>query len=242
MMAAPGVGFRKTSLVDYPGLVSSVLFSPGCNYRCPWCHNPELVLQSKIAKEEFLPLKSCMDEISRRSHLIQGVVLTGGEALLSPWLADTIRALHGLGLSVKLDTNGSLPDRLAYLLENANTRPDFVSLDLKTGSVAYKNLAASGTFFSHDSPFDAVVDSLHLLIASNIEFELRTVVVPGFFDQKILGELAKAVPSDVPWHFSPFIPGNCLDPAFNEIAMPRALEIEDYVRMATRLGKNAKIR
>jgi pyruvate formate lyase activating enzyme len=242
MIKSPGVGFRKTSLVDYPGFVSSVLFFPGCNFRCPWCHNPELVLQSKAAEEEFFPIDACLDEISRRSHLIQAVVYTGGEALLSHELPRAIGRVRRLGLLIKLDTNGSLPDALAALLENADTKPDFISLDLKTGLKAYNNLSTRGSFPGQHSVFDAIVKSLTLLADSKIEYELRTVVVPGFFDEKTLCELACVVPSDIPWFFSPFIPGNCLDPRFNEVAQPADIEIEHYAEIARQLGKNSKIR
>jgi len=248
MKSSPEAGFRKTSLVDYPGLVTSVLFFPGCNFRCPWCHNPELVLPSprtpSAGNEKpgkggdnsgFLPLDDCLDVIEKRKHLIQGVVLTGGEALLSEALGPAIRRIHGMGLLVKLDTNGSLPGKLDALAAEAETRPDFVALDLKTSPEAYRRIGPG-------EPFNRVTETLRLLESSKIGYELRTVVVPGFFDVETLDALAPFVPDETPWFFSPFSPGNCLDPAYDLIPPPSSGEVKEYAARASAMGKNAIVR
>lgn len=226
------VGFRKTSLVDYPAKVASVLFFPGCNFRCPWCHNPELVLGGK---EDLFPLDACMAEIGRRRSLIQGVAITGGEPLLREDLGEVIRRLHAMGLAVKLDTNGSLPERLATLLASPETRPNYLALDLKTGSAGYQGLAE----FPGAEPFPAVRASLRLVVGAGIPFELRTVVAPGYMDETIVAELAAIVPEDAPWFFSPFAPGNCLNPAWDDISPPAGEFVSALVRRARALGKNA---
>ncbi|MDI9427094.1 MAG: anaerobic ribonucleoside-triphosphate reductase activating protein, partial [Spirochaetota bacterium] len=123
------VGFRKTSLLDYPARLASVIFFTGCNFRCPWCHNRELVLGEA---DDLLALNECLSIIEKRKHLVQGVVLTGGEPLLQGIISELIAQIHELGLLVKLDTNGSLPEKLATLIEDPRTRPDYVALDLKT--------------------------------------------------------------------------------------------------------------
>lgn len=236
MSLSARVGLRKTSLVDYPGKVASVLFFPGCSLHCPWCHNPELVGPDSGAAADLAPLEDCLEEIGRRARLIGGVVFTGGEALLSPALPVAIARVHGLGLSAKLDTNGTLPERLAQLLRDPATRPDYVALDLKTGSAGYAKLGEGS------DPFSPVVRSLELLRSADLAFELRSVVVPGFMDAQTLAQLAAFVPSGVPWRFSAFRPGNCLDPAWNSVSAPSEAEVEAFAAEARRLGKAASIR
>lgn len=229
------VGFRKTSLVDFPGKVASVLFFPGCNFRCPWCHNRELVLGTA---DDLIPLDSCLEEIVNRRRLIQGVVITGGEALLRDGIGELVRLIHGMGLPVKLDTNGSMPARLSALYGDPATRPDYIAIDLKTGPSLYGALAAA----TEESPFQNIHRSLNELVSAGICFELRTVVAPGHMDETTVAELAAIVPDGAPWFFSPFAPGNCLDPEWNGKVPPSIEYVRALVRLARGLGKNAVAR
>lgn len=257
--AALKVGFRKTSLIDYPGRIASVIFFPGCNFRCPWCHNRELVLGNA---DDLSSLGECLSAIKKRSHLIQGVVLTGGEPLLRDTLGDVIRYIHGLGLPVKLDTNGSFPEELATLNRDTATRPEYVALDLKTSPDRYAELAPDFRMSVHvgdqgfrrrqerrrqreplatpplnADPFFVVADTLTTLIRSNQQFEVRSVVAPGFFDAETVSALADFVPKTAPWYFSAFAPGNCLNPAWNDVPPTAGSLLDDCVRRAKELGK-----
>ncbi|HWR11095.1 MAG TPA: anaerobic ribonucleoside-triphosphate reductase activating protein [Rectinemataceae bacterium] len=229
------VGFRKTSLVDYPAKVTSALFFTGCNFRCPWCHNRELALG--IA-EDLPLLDECLAAIERRKERIQGVVISGGEPLLYGNIGSVIGRIHDMGLPVKLDTNGSLPGRLETLLAEERSRPDYVALDLKTGAMGYQRLAPTG----RGDPFLAILQSLRLLAERGIPFEARSVVCPGFFDADTVEELAPLLSADIPWFFAPFAPGNCLDPAWNDVSPPAPAEVRALAEAARRLGKNALIR
>jgi len=251
--AALKVGFRKTSLIDYPGRIASVIFFPGCNFRCPWCHNRELVIGNA---DDLSSLGECLSAIKKRSHLIQGVVLTGGEPLLRGTLGDVIRYIHGLGLPVKLDTNGSFPEELATLNRDAATSPEYVALDLKTSPGRYAELAPDfrmsvlvgdqerrrqreplATPPLNADPFFVVADTLTTLIRSNQQFEVRSVVAPGFFDAESVSALADFVPETAPWYFSAFAPGNCLDPAWNDVPPTAGSLLDGCVRRAKELGK-----
>jgi pyruvate formate lyase activating enzyme len=235
------VGFRKTSLVDYPGAVASVIFFPGCNLRCPWCHNRELLLGTA---EGLVSLNQCLAEIDRRRRLVSGVVITGGEALLREGVGEVIRRVHGMGLRVKLDTNGSFPNRLGALLDDPETRPDYLALDLKTGSARYRELAAQAeeSCAEDRDPFPSVAESLRLAVAAGLPFEVRSLVCPGFFDEGTVAELAALIPDGIPWYFSAFAPGNCLDPAWNDRKPPSAEFLGSLVALARGLGKNAAAR
>jgi pyruvate formate lyase activating enzyme len=167
-MAELMVGLRKTSLVDYPGRIAATLFIPGCNLRCPWCHNKELVepgylvtAQSLSAAEvhspagclentlALVPFSQALEIIQKRKNVLGGVAITGGEPTLRPELPDIVAAIHRLGLDVKLDTNGTLPLSLEKLLREDETRPDYVAMDLKLAPDRYRELLPGCRLSAH---------------------------------------------------------------------------------------------
>jgi len=225
--------FRKTSLVDYPPLVSAVLFFPGCNLRCPWCHNRELVLGSlsgpagaPAAELNFTGLDAALVHIEKRKKVLGGVVISGGEPTLYPGLGEYIISIKNLGLKLKLDTNGMRPDILEALFAVPRTRPDYIAMDLKLAPERYGELlppaagagpAGNPRRAGADCPAgEALRRSAALLRSSGIAHEFRSLDLPGGYftesDRAALAELA----GDSPWKIRPFIPGNCIDPAWNE--------------------------
>ncbi|MDR2102454.1 MAG: radical SAM protein, partial [Treponema sp.] len=138
------IHLRKTSLVDYPGEVAAVFFFPGCNLRCPWCQNREL-LPGGCSPERgepgfFINREAALAHIKKRRAVLGGVVLSGGEPTLSGELPALIRRIKDLGLKVKLDTNGMAPEVLAGLFGDEKTRPDYIALDLKLSPRRYGEL------------------------------------------------------------------------------------------------------
>ncbi|GHT92248.1 anaerobic ribonucleoside-triphosphate reductase activating protein [Spirochaetia bacterium] len=211
------VSLRKTSLVDYPGKIASVIFFPGCNLRCPWCQNRELVLSPEKAPGA-IPLEHALEQIDKRRNILGGVVLSGGEPALYrdlPALVRRIKAPDKLGrpgLPVKLDTNGTFPAVLEELLSQPDTRPDYIAMDLKIAPSRYAELAHGA-----NSLEAALQKSTALIRGSGIAHEFRSLILPGGFfgpaDKEALAPLA----GDSPWYFRPFRPGNCLDPAWDEL-------------------------
>ena len=110
-------GFQKLTLLDYPGTVACTVFTAGCNFRCPFCHNAALVLPDRIAGDENGD-ETVLDYLKKRRGLLEGVAVTGGEPLLHADMADFLRRIRELGYKVKLDTNGSFPDRLDKLIRD----------------------------------------------------------------------------------------------------------------------------
>jgi len=155
--------YEKCSLVDYPGQLAAVLFAPGCNYNCFFCHNRALLTPAcpTVPEEEVFAF------LQKRVGLLDGVVFTGGEPLLQP-LEDTVRRVRDMGYSVKLDTNGSLPHRLAALLETELV--DYVAMDLKAPAHRYPDICGA--------PFEPVAQSLDVLRQWGGAFELRTTFLP----------------------------------------------------------------
>ncbi len=160
-------GFLPLSLNDYPGHVSAVIFFSGCNFFCPYCHNPELA-QGRVL-DEFWPLEEILRYIASHKKNLDGVVLTGGEPTLIKGLDLLIDELHSLGLHVKLDTNGSNP----HMLENLSSI-DFFALDIKTESSAYKKIT------NIPDCFTAVEGSLSFIRSSGKPYEIRVTCAPEF--------------------------------------------------------------
>ena len=210
---SPKVLLRKTSLVDYPGRISSVLFFPGCNLRCPWCHNRELVTGEA---EGTITLEKALAHINMRKAVLGAVVLSGGEPCLWDGLPSLIEEIKKIPLPVKIDTNGMFPDLLKKLFRREETRPDYIAMDLKLAPSRYTGLLIKG---AHPlNPAEALIQSAELIRSSGIEHEFRSLELPGGYfteeDRKALAPLA----AGSPWHFRPFRGGNCLDPAWNEMA------------------------
>ncbi|MDR2748272.1 MAG: anaerobic ribonucleoside-triphosphate reductase activating protein [Treponema sp.] len=231
------IALRKTSMVDYPGKVAAVFFFPGCNLRCPWCHNREL-LEVSGSGEGLITLEEAWRHIKKRRSVLRGVVLSGGEPTLYRELPSLIRSIKGLGLPVKLDTNGMAAAVLEDILKYRETRPDYIALDLKLAPPRYRALAAGPGL---KDPGGELEKSAALIRASGTGREFRTLAFPrGFITEGDIRALAPLV-DDSPWYFRPFRPGNCLDPAWDGFESPDAGETEVLVDTARSLGKNPVI-
>jgi pyruvate formate lyase activating enzyme len=241
-MLSINVAFRKTSLVDYPALVSAVIFFYGCNLRCPWCHNRELVTDLKNGETSFpnppdtnapagtgsTDLEKAMEHIEKRRNVLGGVVLSGGEPTLFRGLPELVTRIKALGLRVKIDTNGMRPDLLEKLFSGHGTRPDYVAMDLKLAPERYTELLprnapgrdAADPAGPPAGPADAdpgarIRRSAELIRSSGIAHEFRSLSLPqAYFGQSDLEALTSLAGSS-PWHIRPFVPGNCLDPAWD---------------------------
>ncbi|QJA05690.1 anaerobic ribonucleoside-triphosphate reductase activating protein [Thermosulfurimonas marina] len=173
-------GLRGTSLVDYPGKIAAVVFLGGCNFRCPYCYNVDLVLPERLRRLPDLSEKELLSELRRREGFIRGVVLTGGEPTL--WgrrLIDLCaRIREAFSLSIKLDTNGSHPGLLAELLSGALV--DYVALDFKTAPSRYPELSAD---------FAPVAETLEILKGLNGRAEVRITLAPALVGPKEIEEM-----------------------------------------------------
>lgn len=163
-------GFNKTTLLDYPGHVAATVFTGGCNFRCPFCHNADLVLNPKF--QPMVTEEEVLSHLKKRRGILEGVCITGGEPTLQPDLPDFIEEIRYLGYLVKLDTNGYRPEVLAQLLEEGLL--DYVAMDVKASPDNYQK--ASGC---PDLDFDRIVESISILKHCEIPYEFRTTVVQG---------------------------------------------------------------
>ena len=244
---------RKISFLDYPGRISTVLFFSGCNLRCPWCHNGDLVTGNAegLSSTDFVSFEEALAYITKRKTLIGGVVLSGGEPCLTRELPAYIKEIKRLKLPVKLDTNGMFPAVLEKLFSSEETSPDYIALDLKAAPSRYAELlppanageeADAGVF----NAGEALRQSAALIRGAGITHEYRTLALPSFqrsasfITEKDIEELAPLVDNS-PWYFRLFRGGNCLDPSWNSLeetqnqAGSRAKALADK---ALELGKN----
>lgn len=157
-------GLQKLTLLDFPGQVACTVFLQGCNFRCPFCHNPSLVLGTEAITRE-----SVLAFLKQRQGLLDGVAITGGEPLLSAGLEDLLREIRSLGYKIKLDTNGSFPRRLEQIISAGLV--DYVAMDIKNTPEKYDKTSGAAGFLP------AVRESASLLIDGRIPYEFRTTVV-----------------------------------------------------------------
>ena len=166
-------GLQKLTLLDYPDHMACTIFTGGCNFRCPFCHNGDLVLHSSVNQgvSPSLSHHELFSFLEKRQGILDGVCITGGEPLLQPDLEEWIRQIRDLGYLVKLDTNGSFPQKLSHLLEQGLI--DYVAMDIKNCKERYRETA--GLLDSYD--LTPIEDSIKLLMGGNVPYEFRTTIV-----------------------------------------------------------------
>lgn len=176
-------GLQKLTLLDYPGTVSCTVFTAGCNFRCPFCHNASLVLPDRLQGDPN-GVETVLDFLRKRQGLLEGVAVTGGEPLLHADMADFLRKIRELGYRIKLDTNGSFPDRLRELIEEGLV--DRVAMDIKNDPALYARTAGLRAL-----DLSAIERSKNLLLEGRIDYEFRTTVVKGLHTRESLLEAAR---------------------------------------------------
>ena len=175
-------GFMKTTLLDYPEHVACTIFTGGCNFRCPYCHNSELLsmdIPEEYTEEEILSF------IKKRQHVLEGVVISGGEPTLQRDLPQfAARIKEESGLDIKLDTNGTSPDMLEHMIRAGLV--DFVSMDIKSGPSGYKRVAGIRL---DEAVLRNVRRSMDMLLEGDIGYEFRTTVVGGIHTEEDFREI-----------------------------------------------------
>lgn len=212
-------GYLPTSFLDWRGRVAAVIFTSGCNFRCPWCHNGELALGSGGE----IPLGAVLQDIKRRSQFLDGVVISGGEPTQWPGRLRLLSVLKDASLPVKLDTNGSDPELLRRILEAGLV--EYVAMDVKAPFDDELLARAAGV------PVSAAVllESVEIIRRLAPSYELRTTWSPGILSVNELLRLGGELAGDPNWVVQPFVPNGCLDPAYGELPRITAEEIRSIL-------------
>ncbi|MDZ4246974.1 MAG: anaerobic ribonucleoside-triphosphate reductase activating protein, partial [Dehalococcoidia bacterium] len=177
-------GLQKTSLIDFPKKISSVLFVSGCNFDCPYCHNPQLVNggpEAACLTDE----KNVFDFLARRREYLNGVVISGGEPTLQKDLAALCEKIKRMGYAIKLDTNGSRPDVIESLIRQGLV--DYIAMDIKTDPFSYAPLIRK-----QHNPED-ILASISIIMASALDYEFRTTCVKPLVDVSIIIRISRFI-------------------------------------------------
>jgi pyruvate formate lyase activating enzyme len=189
-------GLQKTSLIDFPNRIASVLFTPGCNLRCPFCHNWRIVIDPK---PPFLTEENAFKILESRKKYVDSVVVSGGEPTMHKELPKFLKKLKEKGFAVKLDTNGFYPQ----VLEECLSYVDYVALDVKTSPDKYARLGARD--------ISEFLHTVEMLKTGKVDYEFRTTVVPGFVDAESMPKIREFVKGARTFAFQQFIPEDTLD-------------------------------
>ena len=181
-------GLQKMTLLDFPGKVACTVFLQGCNFRCPFCHNTDLLPHEG---EEFLTLEGFSEFLKTRKGLIDAVCVSGGEPTLAPELFDLFSAIKDQGYAAKLDTNGMRPDVLKQLVEKKLI--DYVAMDIKSSPSRYAHAAGLPQI-----AFEKIVESVAFLLTDAVDYELRTTVVSEIHDEACIQEMGEWLASVAP--------------------------------------------
>lgn len=203
-------GMQPVSMLDWPGKLAAVIFIKGCNLRCPFCHNPELVLSANN-NEHVLTLAEVKQQLKLKENWLDGVVVTGGEPTIHEDLLTLIKELNATGLKVKLDTNGTAPARIKDLLKRKLV--DFIAVDIKTQPAKYEQVVQNA------NPAQEINLTLEVIAESGINHEFRTTVVPELLSEEDILEVAKLLSS---YGFKRYVlqqfnPKVVLDAKFNQV-------------------------
>lgn len=202
-------GFQGLTLIDYPGELASIVFTGGCNFRCPYCQNPALV--NDLDKILQIPAEEILYDLKDRRKLIEGLVITGGEPTISSELLGFLQNVKTLKLKVKLDTNGSNPNLLEDIINKGLV--DFISMDYK--APLFKYSSACGVNLSENT-LNNIKKSAELIINSSIKHEFRLTLHPQLHTLDDVLQIAEDIKGAQCFAIQQFRPIICLDKSFEE--------------------------
>ena len=224
-------GFQKTTLLDFPGKVACTVFTHGCNLRCPFCHNALLV-----NREESLPSfdeAEILAYLQKRKGIIDGICVSGGEPLLHPELESFLQKVKEIGILVKLDTNGTLPDRMIRLIEEGLV--DYVAMDIKNSKEKYATTAGVPSV-----DLEKIEESIAYLIKGKIPYEFRTTVVKELHTLEDIQSISRMIKGAESYYLQGFIDSGLLIGQNLSAHTPETLSL--FCDEAKKILKNVKIR
>ena len=214
-------GLQKTTLLDFPEKLACTVFTGGCNFRCPFCHNASLVLRAGEAQE--ISEADFFNYLSKRKGMLDGVCITGGEPTLCPDLEDFIKKIKKLGLLVKLDTNGTFPEKIESLLDKGLV--DYVAMDIKNSKSKYALTAGISEF-----P-DSVEKSISIIINKAPDYEFRTTVVRELHTPQDIAEIAKQISNAKKYFLQSYVDsGDTIESGFSAYSATEMLEILEIAK------------
>jgi pyruvate formate lyase activating enzyme len=230
-------GFIDTSLIDWDGKVSSVVFLPGCNLRCPFCHNSSLVLNGESM--QTIPLSEIEEYLRRNRHWIEGVVITGGEPTIHGDLLDLCREMRKLEMLVKVDSNGTNPKMIKQLIDKELV--DFVAMDVKAPLIEEEYSKACGV--NTRTMLGSIRETVELLLKGDIKYEFRTTFVPGIHKKEDVELICQELRGCDKYFLQKFRAGvKTMNPEFESLKPFSERTIKTFLRIAKNMIPNASLR
>lgn len=227
----PFKGILPSTLIDWPGKIAAVLFVFGCNFRCHFCHNPELVLENNDENIDFWDL---LDFLKKRRNWIDGIVITGGEPTLYKDLPLVFKILKNEGFLTKLDTNGTNPQMIEYLLEKKLV--DYIAMDIKGSPEKYQMITG------YNINFEIILKSIQLIMKSDIDYEFRTTVLPRFHKKEDFEKIGNLIKGAKKYYLQQFYPTKTLNKIFMEEFSYNRSALEEFQKIMSGFVKKAEIR
>lgn len=233
-------GLQKLSLLDYPDKLCAVIFTIGCNFRCPFCYNVGLVDPKKILQTPVLSEQEVFEFLKKRIGLLDAVCITGGEPTIQSDLSEFAGKIKALGFLLKIDTNGSNPKLLRKLVKG--NLVDYLAIDVK-----FPLGDCYGEMVGVQVETDSIKKSINAVRVAAIPFELRTTVVPALHTLSTLSTLAEQIKKLVgdtnpPWYLQQFFPRETLDPKFSAVRPYPADEMQKILFAVQKIYPDAKLR
>lgn len=217
-------GLQKVTVLDYPGLTACTIFLGGCNFRCPFCHNYDLIDKSEpVGMSEH----DLMTYLKSRTKLLSGVVISGGEPTVNTGLVDLIKKIKELGYNIKLDTNGTKPKIIKELIDKQLV--NYIAMDIKNALDKY----SITTNVSHYGE-EQILESIDLIMSSFVNYEFRTTVVKEFHDEEDFHEIGKMIRGAEAYYLQPFVDrptvhyGNLHSPSIDDLNRYKEI-MDNYV-------------
>lgn len=226
-------GFQKTTLLDFPGKVACTVFLGGCNFRCPFCHNSSLL--SSDTFPDVIPETVIFDYLKKRRGVLDGVCITGGEPLLNRNSEELIHRIKSEGLAVKLDTNGSFPDRLEHIVKNGLV--DYVAMDIKNSR---KNYGKAVGIENYDTSL--VEKSVSLLLEKTVPFEFRTTVVKGIHEKLDFIDIASWIQGAEKYYLQAFVDSDQVLGKDKNLSMFSREEMDEFADIVSGTVDTVEIR
>lgn len=220
-------GFQEFSLIDYPGKLCAIVFTQGCNFRCPYCHNPELVDPERFTKpvsEDYI-----FSFLEKRKDKLDAVEITGGEPTLHRDLADFIAKIKSMGFLIKLDSNGTNPEVVETLIKN--NMVDYLAMDVKAPLEKY------GQAVGAEVDTKKIKKSIELIKRSGLEHEFRTTIVRGHLSPEDIVQIGKLLEGASLYILQKFVPSKTLDPEFSQ---KETYSKEEFIELRDKIKKYVK--
>ena len=203
-------GLQKLTLLDFPGRVACTVFSPGCDLRCPFCHNADVVLHG----EGSFPQEEFFEFLEKRRGKLTGVAITGGEPLMQEDMPEFMERVRSMGFAVKLDTNGSYPDRLRAIIKDGLA--DYIAVDVKNCREKYAATSGLGPEAA-EILLPRIFESIDLLMSGNADFEFRTTVVRELHEEDDFRRIGEWLRGDEKFFLQGFVDsGNTIAPGLSK--------------------------